>query len=148
MATHLDAEVWGPLYWKFLYTIAIGYPLKPNEVTMRKYYDLIMNFPLFLPNENMSNTFSIFLDSYPPKPYLSSRESFIKWVCFIHNKMNVFLGKPEMSYADAMNAFYEDYKPKDLKIKEERKNKHKYIFGSIMILLILSIIFLYISSKK
>jgi hypothetical protein len=96
----------------------------------------------------MGNTFSQFLDSYPPKPYLSNRESFIKWVYFIHNKMNVFLGKPEMTYADAMVAFYEDYKPKDLKIKEDRKNKHKYIFGSIMILLILSIIFLYISSKK
>ena len=147
MDTHLDAKVWGPLYWKFLYTIAIGYPLKPNEVTRRKYYDLIMNFPLFLPNENMGNTFSKFLDNYPPQAYLSNRESFIKWIWFIHNKINVFLGKQEMTYAEAMVAFYEDYKPKNLKIKEERKNKHKYIFSSIMMILIVSIIFLYMNNR-
>ena len=147
MATHLDEKVWGPLYWKFLYTIAIGYPLKPNEVTRRKYYDLLMNFPLFLPNENMGNTFSRFIDSYPPQAYLSSRESMIKWVWFIHNKINVFIGKPEMDYAEAMTAFYQDYKPKDLKIKEDRKNKHKYIFASTMVFLTLCIILLYVNNK-
>ena len=47
MITYLDEKVWGPLYWKFLYTVALTYPNHPNDVTKRKYYDLIMNFPLF-----------------------------------------------------------------------------------------------------
>jgi hypothetical protein len=147
MNTYLDENVWGPLYWKFLYTIALTYPNRPNDVTKRKYYDLLMNFPLFIPNENMGNTFSKFLDNYPPQAYLTSRESFIKWVCFIHNKINVFLGKPEMGYLEAMDAFYEDYKPNDLKKKDERKNKHKFIFASIMLLLITVIIFLHFNNK-
>jgi len=147
MITYLDEKVWGPLYWNFLYTIALTYPNHPNEVTKRKYYDLIMNFPLFLPNENMGNTFSKFIDSYPPQSYLSTKESFIKWVWFIHNKINIFLGKPEMGYYEAMDAFYEDYKPKKVKKKEEQKTKHKYIFISVIILLVSLIIFLHFNNK-
>jgi len=147
MITYLDDKVWGPLYWKFLYTVALTYPNHPNDITKRKYYDLIMNFPLFLPNENMGNTFSKFLDNYPPQCYLSTKESLIKWVWFIHNKMNIFLGKKEIGYYEAMNNFYEDYKPKDVKKKEEKKNKHKYIFLTTIILLISIIIFLHFSNK-
>ena len=93
----------------------------------------------------MGNTFSQFLDAYPVTPYLDSRESFIKWVHFIHNKINVFLGKPIISYYDAMNKYYNNYKLKDIKKIEENKNKHKYIFFSIILLLISLIIFLYFS---
>ena len=143
MTVYLDQNIWGPIYWKFLYTIALSYPNNPNEITKRKYYDLLMNFPLFLPNENMGNTFSRFLDSYPPQAYLSTKESLIKWVWFIHNKINIFLGKQEISYYEAMDKFYEDYKAKNVKKNEEIKNKHKYIFSSIIILLICIIIYLY-----
>ena len=141
----LDSNIWGPNYWFFLYTIALCYPINPNDITKKKYYDFIQNFPLFIPNSNMGNTFSQFLDAYPVTPYLDSRESFIKWVHFIHNKINVFLGKPIISYYDAMNKYYNNYKLKDIKKVEENKNKHKYIFFSVILLLISLIIFLYFS---
>jgi hypothetical protein len=52
-----------------------------------------------------------------------------------------------MGYYEAMDAFYEDYKPKEVKKKEEQKSKHKYIFISVIILLISLIIFLHFSNK-
>jgi len=73
-------------------------------------------------------------------PYLDSRESFIKWVHFIHNKINIYLGKPEITYYDAMNKYYENYKLKELKKYEEKNSKQKYIFGSLLIVLVLIII--------
>ena len=109
----------------------------------KKYYDFIQNFPLFIPNPEIGSTFSQFLDSYPVTPYLDSRESMIKWVHFIHNKINIYLGKPEVTYYDAMNKYYENYKLKEVKKKEERENKHKYVFGSTVFVLISLIIFLY-----
>ena len=139
----LDSNIWGPHYWFFLYTIALCYPLNPNDTTKKKYYDLIQNFPLFIPIPNMGNTFSKFLDAYPVTPYLDSRESFIKWVHFIHNKINIFLGKPPISYYTAMTNYYENYKLKKIKKREESKNKHKFIFASVLILLISLIIYLY-----
>ena len=141
----LNPKVWGPHYWFVLHTIANTYPLSPNDVTKKKYYDFIQNLPLFIPVPDIGNTFSRYLDRYPVTPYLDSRESMIKWVHFIHNKINIYLGKPEVTYYDAMDKYYDNYKIKKQKMREERKNKHKYIFGAVIFLLVSLIIFLYFS---
>jgi len=139
----LNPKIWGPKYWFFLYTTALTYPNNPNEITKKKYYDFIQNFPLFIPVSNIGNEFSIFLDKYPVTPYLDSRESFIKWIHFIHNKINIYLGKKEISYYDAMHYYYSHYQEKEIKITNEKKNKHKFIFASIIIILFSIIILLY-----
>ena len=139
-----NPNIWGPHYWFVLHTIALSYPLQANESTKKKYYDLITNLPLFIPVPDIGNVFSRFLDAYPVTPYLDSRESFTKWMHFIHNKINIYLGKPEISYYDALNNYYENYKLKEVKKNEERKNKQKYIFGALLIIIILVIIYLYL----
>ena len=139
----LNPEIWGPHYWFFIYTIALSYPLNPNETTKKKYYDFIQNLPIFIPISEIGNTFSVFLDKYPVTPYLDSRESFIKWVHFIHNKMNVFLGEPEISMTEAMTRYYEHYKPKEVKRKEEQKKRGKIVFLSTLIILVLILYYLY-----
>ena len=73
----LNHNVWMH-YFKFtMQTIAITYPAKPNDVTKRKYYDLVQNLPLFFPLEPIGDNFMKLLDKYPVTPYLSSRMSFI-----------------------------------------------------------------------
>tara|TARA_B100000035_G_C20932984_1_gene523915 strand:+ start:566 stop:1000 length:435 start_codon:yes stop_codon:yes gene_type:complete len=139
-----NPEIWGPHYWFVLYTIALSYPLSINETTKKKYYDFVQNLPLFLPVSDIGNIFSRFLDKYPVTPYLDSRESFIKWVHFIHNKINIYLGKEELTYYDAMNKYYEHYKLKEIKKKDEAKNKHKFIYISIILILIIILIMLYL----
>ena len=69
----LDPKIWGPHYWFFLHTVALSYPRTPNEVTRKKYYDFIQNFPLFIPIEDIGNTFSKLVDKYPVTPYLDSQ---------------------------------------------------------------------------
>jgi fumarate reductase subunit C len=133
----LDPKVWGPHYWFVLHTIAISYPLNPNDVTKKKYYDFIQNLPLFLPIEDIGNSFSKFIDKYPVTPYLDSRESFIKWMHFIHNKINVALKIPEMTMDEAMVAYYKNYKPVAVKNLEEQKRREKIIFLSILIAMII-----------
>ena len=139
----LDAKVWGPFYWFVLHTIALGYPIHPNTVTKKKYYDFIQNLPLFLPVENMGNTFSIYLHKYPVTPYLDSRESFMKWVHFIHNKINIFVGEPEISMTEAMTRYYEHYKPKEIIRKEKLKYREKTVFFSTLLILLIFIFYLH-----
>lgn len=98
----LDSKIWGPHYWFVLLTIAISYPIHPNDVTKKKYYELIQNFPLFIPDSKIGNRFSSLLDKYPVAPYLDSRDSFIKWIHFIHNRVNVSLKKDEISLSQAL----------------------------------------------
>ena len=46
----LNPEIWGPHYWFFIYTLALSYPLNPNDTTKKKYYDFIQNLPIFIPD--------------------------------------------------------------------------------------------------
>ena len=124
----LEPKVWGPFYWFVLHTITLSYPLNPNEVTKKKYYEFIQNLPLFIPNPEIGDTFSKIINDYPVTPYLDSRPSFIKWMHFIHNKINLSLGKEEVSMDDAMISYYEHYKPKEVKQEEHRKSREKYVF--------------------
>ena len=91
----LKSKIWGPYYWFVLTTIAISYPIKPNNITKKKYYEFIQNLPLFLPNKNISDKFAEILDKYPVTPYLDSRETFTRWIHFIHNRINTILGKKQ-----------------------------------------------------
>lgn len=95
---NIDSRTWGQHYWFVLHTISFTYPKTPNDTCKRKYYDLIQNLPLFLPNENISKEFTKILNMYPVKPYLDSRASFVKWMHFIHNQVNQITGKEELPY--------------------------------------------------
>ena len=139
----LDAKIWGPCYWNFLFTVALTYPLHPNETSKKKYYDFIQNFSLFIPIPNMANFFLELIDAYPVTPYLDSRESMIKWVHFIHNKVNVDLKIPEMSLEDALHAYYKQYEPKETQIKNELLKREKYLYAGFITLLIMSSFYIY-----
>ena len=139
----LDPSVWGPFYWFVLHTMALTYPSNPNETIKKKYYDFIQNIPLFLPIQTIGNHFSALLDKYPVTPYLDSQQSFVKWMHFIHNKINVTLDKPELTMEDAMVKYYEHYKPKAIKYKEERKRRERYVFAGIVLVISIMTIYLY-----
>ena len=130
----LDPTVWGPHYWFVLHTIALSYPVKPNETMRKKYYDFYQNLPMFIPIEEMGNNLSKFLDKYPVTPYLESRQSLVRWTHFIHNKINNALGKETMTLEETMTAYYEHYKPKEVKNMEERRRREKLVIvGSIVL---------------
>jgi len=128
-----DPDVWGPHYWFFLHTIAESYPKNPNDVTKRKYYDFIQNMPLFIPIEEMGNKFSEMLDRYPVSPYLDNRDSFVRWVHFIHNKFNVLLGKREITLPQALDNYRNEYKPKPVRLSEKLNLKKHYIHLAVIL---------------
>jgi len=139
---NFDPIVWGPHYWFFLHTIAHSYPTSPNEVTKRKYYDTIQNMPLFIPNSDIGDRFSNLLDKYPVSPYLGSRESFVRWVHFIHNKVNVILGKDEMSFLESVDAYFAQYKPRPFVLSTTLGIPKYYLYATIILLCII-LIYLY-----
>ena len=141
--TQLDSKVWGPHMWFFLHTIAFSYPNRPNAITKKKYYEFIQNLPMFIPIENMAGDFSKILNKYPVQPYLDSKDSFIRWVWFIHNKINKKLEKPEITLSEFYVKYYEAYKLKDVKLLEYNKLKTKLIYLSIIVAFLCLIYYLY-----
>lgn len=140
---YLDPKVWGPHYWFFLHTLAMTYPHHPNTITKKKYYELIQNLPLFLPVEEISGEFSKLIDKYPVTPYLDNRDSLVRWMHFIHNKINVKLEKPEISLNEFFVKYYNNYKSKNDELIEYYKLKSKFIYVGIIIGLSSSIYYFY-----
>ena len=138
-----DPTVWGPHFWFVLMTMAVSYPLNANEVTQKKYYDFITNLPLFIPHPQIGNKFSSLIDKYPVSPYLEGKDSFLKWVHFIHNKINVQIDKDEITMTEALDAYYDMYKPKEIVLREQIKYRKKLIFGVIIIGLLIGGYYLY-----
>jgi len=140
---NLDPKIWGPKYWFFLHTISLCYPNYPNAITKKKYYEFIQNLPLFLPIEEIASNFSKLLDKYPIQPYLDNKESFIKWVWFIHNKINEQLEKPVISLNDFYIKYYQNYKSKNTKLIEYYKIRQKLIYIGLIVIISLLIYYLY-----
>jgi len=140
---NLNPKIWGPHYWFFLHTLAMCYPNYPNDVTKKKYYDFIQNLPMFIPIDEISTQFILLLDKYPVQPYLDNRESFIRWMWFIHNKINEKLEKPKITLNDFYTKYYKEYKSTDKKLFEYYKMREKVIYGSIIMIVVGSIYYLY-----
>jgi len=136
-------EVWGPHYWFFLMTIALTYPDNVNVLTKRKYYDLIQNMPIFIPNAEISKNFSNMLNEYPVTPYLDNRDSFVRWIVFIHNRINEKLGKREITIDDAMNQYFRQMVPRTIFEVNTWEYRKYIIYGIIIILLAIAVYFLY-----
>ena len=102
-----NPEIWGPYYWFVLHSIVRTYPLHPTETAKKKYYEFIQNIPLFLPNSEIGDNFAKTMDIYPVSPYLDTRVSLMKWMHFIHNKINLKLEKEEVSFMEAVRRYDE-----------------------------------------
>jgi len=127
----------------FLHTIALNYPQFPNTVSKKKYYDFVSNIPIFIPVDEISVYFSKLLDEYPVTPYLDSRDDFIRWIHFIHNKINEKIEKPKVSLNDFYIKYYNAYKPKIISLKEEFKWKEKLIYTILLISIVFLTLYLY-----
>ena len=141
--TYLDPKIWGPHSWFFIHTVAMTYPIRPNAVTKKKYYEFIQNLPLFIPVENISGEFSKLIDKYPVTPYLDNRESLIRWTHFIHNKINQKLEKPQISLSEFYIKYYEEYKSQNVKMVEYYKMRDKAIYCGIIVTIAGGIYYLY-----
>lgn len=141
-----NPEIWGPHFWFFINTLAMTYPNKPHETTKKKYYDFIQNLPIFIPNPEIGNEFSKYLDKFPVTPYLDSRDSFLKWVHFIHNKVNMTLEKPLLSYDDFIDNYNAHYLSDRDKNEDEFRWKHKVVYAVLLLLLLFGVVFGYQNS--
>ena len=132
----LDYKVWLPHFHFVMQTIALSYPAAPNDVAMRKYYDLVQNLGVFLPDNPMGGEYYRLLDDYPVAPYLRSRPSFIKWTHFMKNRLNEKVGLPQTDLSEDLENYRAAYLPPPEKKKEELKIKAKHIQAAAVIIIL------------
>ena len=91
--TDYDPRIWGMHGWKFLYSIADGYPDNPTEKDKNHYSTLFKMLEYTLPCKECRENFSLHIKETPIKNYLKSSYSLSEWVTIIHNKVNLMLGR-------------------------------------------------------
>ena len=111
-----------------------------------------MNFPLFIPHTKSSDDFCALLDKYPVTPYLDSRKSFIKWVHFIHNRINEKLQLPQVDLEKFKTEYFHLYREKTSKSKktnfiDDLRNFLKAYMFYLLFLLLCSCIY-YLKYKQ
>jgi hypothetical protein len=127
----LDSKVWGPHYWFFLHTISLTYPHHPNAIVKKKYYDFLSNLDLFLPK--YGKEYKDLLLKYPLAPFLDNRDSLVKWMNFIHNKVNERLEKKQ----ESMNGYYEQL------LKTPQPYNRRFLFFLVLIFMLVCIAILF-----
>ncbi len=94
---------------------------------------------MFIPDYKTSKSFEALINKYPVTPYLDNRNSFVRWINFIHNQVNISLKKPKVLLKDALYNYYLQYLPE----KKPFLSKDKIIYVSLVLLFLLIILYLY-----
>ena len=100
----------------------------------------MINFPFFIPHSVARKQFVELLNNYPVSSYLDSRESFMKYIYFIHNHINGITNKPKLNYDDAWNKYLQLYECKQIESTKKYKIYKKILFSIVMLLFIIIII--------
>jgi Erv1 / Alr family len=141
----MSAYDWGPSYWFFLHTLAHNYPLQPNSITRQKYYSLIQNMPLFIPDLEMADNFQSLLNRYPVTPYLGNRENFARWMHFVHNEINAQINKPRLPFYESMDIFQDKYDGGGNRSTQKKKEKRNVLTA---ICIVFSLLFFFLFSDN
>ena len=107
----IGPNVWGPHGWKFMHYVSLGYPQVPTENDKINYKEFYSNLKNVLPCKTCAMNYERNLTELPIDNALHSRDTLVKWVIDIHNKVNEELGKPIVSPEDALQLYMKEDKP-------------------------------------
>lgn len=85
--------IWGNSAWKFLHTVADGYPDFPTEDDKKYYTNFFKSLEYTLPCNDCRKNYGIHLKETPIENYLKTSYTLSEWVSIMHNKVNLMLGK-------------------------------------------------------
>ena len=135
MRNSLKPTIWGPHGWKFLHFVSLGYPDNPTDTDKNYYKNFYYSLQYVLPCEKCAMNYKNNILEYPIDNHLSNRDSLVRWVIDIHNKVNKETGQKELEYEEAISLYLTEENP-----------IIDYCFKIIILLIILY--FLYIVLKK
>ena len=97
-------EKWGPAVWTHMHVYSFTYPGKANSRDRERAREFISLVPFTLPCGNCGHHFAVAITEKRPltDAVLAGREPFSRWLVDLHNDVNRRLGKPQMTYREAV----------------------------------------------
>jgi hypothetical protein len=104
---HLPPEVWGPIFWATFHLVSMAYPETPTYAEKRAAKEFFNSMVHLLPCPVCRDHFREILTAMPVDSWLDDRKSLVEWVWTLHNRVNLRLGKPEITQAEFMERYKE-----------------------------------------
>jgi FAD-linked sulfhydryl oxidase len=93
-----DVERLGRHTWTFLHTTASYYPPDPTQQQRTSMLSLLRALPVLYPCHTCADELGSYMKAHPPeKAVEQGRTSLERWLCEVHNEVNVRLGKEEFN---------------------------------------------------
>lgn len=102
----MPPEVWGPIFWATFHIVSMSYPDTPTYAEKRAAKEFFKSMTALLPCPVCRGHFTDIMQTMPVDSWLDNRGSLVEWVWQVHNRVNVVLGKPEIS----LHEFHQRYK--------------------------------------
>lgn len=93
----IHSKVWGQYLWRLLHSLTYSYNPKLQDNIKSKYIRLFHVLKDFIPCPICRNHYTSRCNRNPPEKNITSTEQFVTWLSYIHNEVNVGLGKPIVS---------------------------------------------------
>jgi len=95
----------GPHYWYMLHNMSLNYQMNPTRVARQKMRAFVEVLPYLLPCRNCSEHAKEFMASADLNKALTNRKTLFTFMWNFHNHVNKRLGKPQMSFKDALELY-------------------------------------------
>lgn len=93
----MNTLVWGPSAWLFLHSIALAYPGPASKEAYRSFFSILGEvLPCTICQKHYSENFKDIGEA------LDSRDALFRWTVDMHNRVNRSLGKPILTYTQAL----------------------------------------------
>lgn len=99
----MDTEIWGPAAWLLIHSAALSYPeSQPSPEIKENYKKFFQSLVYVLPCAYCREHYKQHLERMPVSAVLHSRMSLFQWTVDLHNEVNESLGRPRLSYLEAL----------------------------------------------
>jgi len=146
----MNPEIWGPPTWMFLHSVSLAYPKNPLEEDRKNYSKFFNNLQPVLPCYKCSMNYLHHIQEDPVENHLDNKESLVKWLIGMHNKVNKLNNKDILSYDEVIDKYKNIYSlknndsfDKENEIYPQRKNNKILLYLFIFLVLLLCGLYIY-----
>jgi len=96
----MGPAVWGPIFWKTMHIVTIGYPSFPTEDEQKAAIDFFESLQFMIPCPICKEHYKMNLQKFPIKDAVTDKQRLIRWLFNMHNTINAQLGKSEITWRE------------------------------------------------
>ena len=138
----LDARVWMPHFMFSLQSFAHSYADTPDAVLRKKYYQLLTDLPLALPDARWQAWFAhLFATELPVQAFLADRDALDDLVYRVRCRVGEELDWPHVTFAQHQSAFYQRFRRAPVTVELSRTQHKLNVLLAIVIAVLIALLY-------